>query len=201
MNNDQNNAENAAENRPNAKYALSNSNEGGPKAGEKLNFYYNRERRLENAPDAVKNNYKNEQPVRFGILQALVADKPRRFLLIVIVLMCVGILALSFFGYFDTSYILEGNKIDITAAGYEGTTIVIIRKTAKSKDFYSGAVDIAVSVVVQSEQELYPVYYHRIFFTSENEEGYRFAVPFEGPELLMVMQNEKNSLHIKFKPE
>jgi len=191
---------NNEQNRPNAKYSLSNP-DGKLKSGEKLTFYYDRERRLENAPESVKKHYNNEQPVRFGLLQSLIADKPRRFLLIVIVLMCVGILALSFFGYFDTSYILDGNQINITATGYEGTTIVVLRKTVKNKDAYSGAVDMAVSVVVLPEQDQYPVFYHRVFFTMENEEVYRFAVPFEAAELLLVVQNEKNTLNIKFKPE
>jgi hypothetical protein len=186
--------------RPNAKYALSNP-DSAVKADEGLTFYYNRERRLEKAPEAVKNLYKNEPQKRFGLVHTLIADRPRRILFFIIIFMCLAILALSFFGYFDTSYTLDMNRIDITAAGYEDTTYVVLRKTAQNVNAYSGAVDIAVSVIAQSDEEQYPVYYHRIFFTLEREEVYRFAVPFVAPELLMVLQNEKNTLHIRFKPE
>jgi len=187
---------NEEQKRPNAKYKLSNPNQEG------LTFYYNRERRLENAPESVKNLYKNEKPARIGLFGSLVADRPRRILFFVIIFLCVGILVFSLLGYFDKNYILDGNKIDITAAGYEGTAVIILRKTAENQKAYTGAVDIAVSPVVNSlaDGENYQVFYHRVFFTLENNEVFRFTVPFDSAELLMVIQNEKNTLEIKFKP-
>ena len=186
-----------AERRPNANYNLSPDKQSDTKG---LNFYYSRERRLEKAPEALREFYNNDKTLRSGLFYSLTADRLRRFLFAMIVLFCLAILILSLFGYFDSSLSLDGNKIEITAAGYEGTSIVVLNKTIKNKNAYNGAVDIAVSVAVK-EGEDYPVFSHRIFFTTEKEEVYRFAVPFENPELLMVLQSENDSLQIKINPK
>jgi hypothetical protein len=111
--------------------------------------------------------------------------------------MCVVILIFSATGLFNKTYSLEGNKLDIKGTGYEGTAIIVIRKTVNKSQAYTGAVDIAVSPMVQAEE--YPVFYHRIFFTLEPNEEYRFVVPFDSPQIAMVLQTEKNSLKITVK--
>jgi len=184
-----------SENRPNVKYNLSYSDT----ASEGLTFHYNRERRLANAPESVQDIYKEEKKSRFGLFGVLVADRPRRMLFFMIVLLCFLILILSRLEFFDTSHILEGNRVEITGTFYEDTTIVLVKKTVKNQNSYTGAVDIAVSVNTEADQ--IPVYYHRIFFTMENEEVYRFAVPYNSEELLMVLQTEKNTLKLSFKPQ
>jgi len=193
--------------RPNANYELSYPDKKNQQC-EDLNFHYNRERRLENAPQIVKELYSEQKPSRFGIIGALIADKPRRTLFIIIVLLCIAILALSRFGYFDTTYILDQNQIIITGTVFEGTTIVTIKKISKSNDSYTGSVDIAVSPSIQTMDNIpmddfsQPlVFYHRIFFTMEREEQYRFSVPFDSSELLLVLQSEKNILQLRMKPE
>jgi hypothetical protein len=194
--------------RPNAKYKLSKPDDAKvPEGG--LPFYYNRERRLAKAPKDVQDLYKEKKPNRFGIISVLIADKPRKILFFSIIVICAMIWLLGLLGYFDSSYTLDGNKIKISASAYEGTTIVIINKTVKNKNknknAYTGAVDIAVSVPisvqggvpVQTDENNFPVFYHKIFFSLEKEEQYRFAVPFESGELLMVLQTEKYTLKIK----
>lgn len=179
-----------------------------PSSDEGLNFRYNREHRLEKAPQSVQNLYKEQKPFRFNLLGPLVADRPRKMLFFVIIFLCVLIFALSKFGFFDTSYILEGNKLDITGTDFEGTTIVTVRKNAKNDSAYSGAVDVAISVPMPLNSDGspptegdYPIFYHRLFFTLAKEEQYRFAVPFTSPELLMVFQTEKSTLQFKLQPE
>ena len=185
--------EQLGERRPNANYKLSNTN-----SQDGLHFYYNRERRLENSSEAVKGLYSGNKQMRFSLFGPLLADKPRRVLFVIVVFMCAGILALYFFGYFDTVYLLDGNKIDITATAFENNAIIIVKKTADKKDAYSGAVDIAVA---PAESDNLNIFYHRVFFSMEKEEEYRFAVPFDDAELLMVLQNEKESLKLKIKPD
>jgi len=182
--------------RPNAKYKLSPDK---PDNYQGLPFYYNRERRLEKAPENIRSLYDNK-PIRSGLLYSLTGDRPRRFLFLMIILLFLTILMLSLFGYLDFSYALGDNRIEITASGYEGTTIIILNKKIKNKNAYNGAVDIAVSVAVEEGME-YPVFTHRIFFTAEKEEVYRFAAPFDNPELLMVLQSEKDTLKIKINPK
>ena len=193
---------NACENRPNAKYNLSYP-DTADNAAEGLIFHYNRERRLASAPQSVKDIYKEEKKSSFGLFSALVADRPRRILFFMIILLCAMIFILSRLGFFDTSLLLEGNKIEITGAFFEKTTIVILRKTVRDQDFYTGAVDVAVSPSYSADSDIdqIPVFYHRIFFTMENDEVYRFAVPYDSPELLMVLQTDKNTLKLSFKPE
>jgi len=192
--------------RPNAKYKLSKPDGADARAEQKLTFYYNRERRLEKAPQIVKDLYKDKdskQQNRFNLLRPLIADKPRATLFFTIVILCAFILVLSVLGYMDTSYSLEGNRIEITGTKYEGTTIIVLKKTRKKglSTPYTGTVDIAVSPVINGENEEISVFYHRIFLTLEQTEEYRFAAPFDDADLLMVLQTEKNTLNIKIKPQ
>jgi len=187
--------------RPNEKYKLSRRDDSFNPENEKLTFYYNREHRLAKAPQEVKDLYtKQKKANRFNLLQPLVADKPRATIFFTIILLCAAIFLLSMLGYFEKTYSLEGNKIEISGTVFEETTIVVLRKTVKSKTAYSGAVDIVVSVPIQPDEDM-PLYYHRVFFTLAQEEEYRFAVPFDSPELLIVLQTEKNTLQVKFKPD
>ena len=191
--------------RPNANYNLSRPDK--PDAEENLTFHYSRERRLANAPQAVRDIYaENKQQTRFNLFKPLVADKPRAMLFASIIILCAIILFLSTIGYFDTSYALDGNKIEITGTRFENATILVLKKTVKTgiaainSSPYSGAVDIAVSPVVSGDEE-FPVFYHRVFFSLDKTEEYRFAVPFDASDLLMVLQSEKSSVQIKIKPE
>jgi hypothetical protein len=195
------------EKRPNVKYNLSNP-DNKKTSEEGLTFYYNRERRLENAPKEVQDLYNDHKPARFGLFRTLIADKPRKILFFSIILLCILIFMLSRMGFFETKHILDGNRIDITGIRIEDTTIVRLRKNAQNADAYTGAVNIAVSVPVrlpvqpsaQAEEEN-PVFYHRVFFTLEREEEYRFAVPFDSPELLLVLQSERSTLYMRLNPE
>jgi hypothetical protein len=107
-------------------------------------------------------------------------------------------------GFFDNSYTLDGNKVEISGTKFEDVVIVVLKKTVKKgasrSNAYSGAVDVAVSPLASGNEE-FPVFYHRVFFTMEPVEEYRFAVPFDSPELLMVLQTEKNSINARFKPK
>jgi len=187
------------EKRPNANYKLSKDNAEVPREG--LTFYYNRERRLAKASKDVQDLYKEKKPNRFGLITVLISDRPKKILFFSIIIICAMIWILALLGYFDSSYTLDGNKLKISTTVFEGTTIVVINKTIKNKNPYTGAVDIAVSVPIQTDENNTPVFYHKIFFSLEKEERYSFAVPFESNELLMVLQTEKHTLKLKIKTE
>lgn len=194
--------------RPNANYQLSKQNPGK----DELVFYYNRERRLAKAPQAVKDLYREEKPKRFGFLAPLLGSKPRAMMFGSIVLICVTMLILSVLGYTSDSYDLEGNQVAVQAIRYEGTVIVALKKTVKknalfrSAGAYAGAVNIAAfPAKANSGQdpspsdeltEVPPVFIHRLFFTLEPQEDYRFAVPFDAEALALVLQTEKKTLSI-----
>ncbi|MCL2066671.1 MAG: hypothetical protein FWG99_04320 [Treponema sp.] len=193
--------------RPNAAYKLSKTDSSLDRSGEdgELHFYYDREKRLAKAPRAVKDLYIEPKRRRFGLLGSLVSTKSKAFLFITIVLLCVMIIFLSLGGYFETSHSLDGNKLIVKGNVHEGTVILTVRKTinkgTRQNDIYTGAVDIAVSPVVKNIEEEYPVFYSRLFFTQEPEEEYRFAVPFDSDELILVFQTEKSTLSITIRPE
>jgi len=197
--------------RPNANYNLSHPEPPPdklyqPGAEENLTFHYSRERRLAKAPQAVRDIYNDTKPVRFNLFKPLIADKPRAMLFGSIIILCVIILFFSNNGLFDSSYVIDGNRIEITGTRFEGATILVLKKTIRSgiaaltSSPYTGVVDIAVSPQA-NENEEYSVFYHRVFFTLNKTEEYRFAVPFDAPDLLLVLQSEKSNLQFKFKPE
>jgi hypothetical protein len=192
--------------RPNAKYKLSNEN---PQVVE-IVHYYNREHRLEKASQAVRDLYTEQPRRRFGLLHTLTGSRPNAMLFGTIVFLCVLMLILSFFGFTGDSRELEGNIISIKGKKYEGTVIIEIKKTirkdkiARSIKAYTGPVSIAVFPAVKSgaEQNQQPadVFFHKIFFSNEQEEHYRFSVPFGQNELALVFQTEKKTLSLTMKP-
>ena len=169
---------------------------------EELNFYYNRERRLESAPQSVKDLYKEPVKNKLGLLGPLIADRPRRIMFFVIIFLCALIFALSRMGYLDSYHSLEGNRLDVSGLIVGENTIVIIKKTIMNAEPYTGALDVAVSIPVKdpgASIEDISVFYHRVYLTLEKIEEFRFVVPFNANELLMVLQSEKSALQLNFK--
>jgi hypothetical protein len=189
--------------RPNANYQLSKPEGGSLVDEENLHFHYSRESRLAKAPQSVRDLYAGKKPARFSLLRPFISNKPTSMLFFAIVVLCATLIVLSVTGYLDKSYSMDGVRLEIKGIRYEEMVIMVVRKTLKKGNFsgYTGAVDVAVSPAVKSKDEKYPVFYHRIFFSFEPEEEYRFAVPFDSEELVMVLQTEKSSLQIKMKPE
>lgn len=185
--------------RPNEKYALSGQNK--PANEEELNFHYSRERRLEKAPQTVRNLY--ERPLhKFSLIGPLIADKPRATIFFTIVFLCVVIIMLSIFGFMGKSYYLEGNKIEITATVIDDVTLIILKKNINANEPYAGSVNIGVSPVKPIESDVdFPVFYHSVSFTLQEEERYSFTVPFNEERLAIVLQTEKSSLEMIIKPE
>lgn len=64
---------------------------------ENYGFYYSREKRLENAPENVKQLYSGETANKKGLFKVLVATKSSRFLFFAILLLCASGLFFSVF--------------------------------------------------------------------------------------------------------
>jgi hypothetical protein len=91
---------------------------------------------------------------------------------------------------------------------------MIVRKTVKKSVLkrasnlspaYTGAVDIAVQPLIKpgisQDSPAEEMFYHKIFFTFEPEESYRFTVPFDSEELALVLKTEKKTLGLTVKTE
>ena len=191
--------------RPNAKYKLSNENVQGAE----IVYHYNRGRRLEKAPQSVRDLYKEQPRRRFGLLHTLIGNRPGAMLFGTIIFLCILMLLFSYFGFTGDSRELDGNIISVSGKNYEGTVIIEVKKKPRKDKFarrinpYTGAVNIAVFPPAKSgqEQNQYDIFYHKIFFTNEPEEHYRFSVPFEQSELALIFQTEKKTLSLTIKPE
>jgi hypothetical protein len=201
--------ETASASRPNARYRLSRETGGG----EELTFHYSREHRLEKAPQPVRDLYREEAPPRFNLLRPLIGSRPRAMMFGSIAFICVVILFLSVFGNPGGAYSLAGNTISAQARKYEGALIVTLKKRAakgaffSGGDAYTGAVDVAVSPALRAGApngeagDTMPVFFHRVFFSLEQAEEYRFSVPFDCDELAMVLQTETHTLSLTIKLE
>jgi hypothetical protein len=196
--------------RPNANYKLSNekvSTEG-------IVYHYNRERRLAKAPQSVRDLYKAEPVQRFNFIRPLVRTRPLAMMFATVVVASLLVLVISVLGLASNSHNLDGNQVSIQAIRYEGATIMIVKKTIKKSVLgrvsslspaYTGAVDIAAQPLIKpgTDQDLPPqdIFYHKIFFTFEPEESYRFTVPFDSGELALVLKTEKKTIGLTVKTE
>jgi hypothetical protein len=194
--------------RPNAGYKLSNENV----KGDEIIYHYSRERRLEKARQSVRDlcNTPLQRP-RFNLLKPLVRTKPLAVMFFSIIIICVFIVALSLLGITGgTNYTLDGNHISVQAIRFEGAIIMAIDKSTKKKaPAYTGAVEIAVQPVLkdgeagaEARSEVpEDIFFHKIFFTFEPQEYYRFSVPFDTDELAVVLRNERKTLRLTVKAE
>jgi hypothetical protein len=186
--------------RPNANYKLSNENIEGVE----IVKHYNRERRLEKAPQAVRDLYKEQPRRRFWLLHTLTGTKPNAMLFGTISFLCIIMLLLSFFGVTGDSRELDGFVLSVKGTKYEGAVLIEVRKAPRKDKFarhiqpYTGPVEIAVFPAakkgVEQSQQTTDVFFHKIFFTNDQEEKYLFTVPFEQSELGFIFRTEKKTL-------
>jgi hypothetical protein len=194
------------EKRPNANYKLSNEN---PNTLEIVK-HYNRERRLEKATQTVRDLYTEQPRRRLGFFYSLLGTKPNAMLFGTIIFLCVMMLMLSIFGLTGDSRELDGNILSVKGKKYEGTVLIEVRKTPRKDKFashiqaYTGAVEIAVFPAakqgLEQGQQSTDVFFHKIFFTNDQEEHYLFTVPFDQSELSFVFRTEKKTLGLTIKP-
>ena len=188
--------------RPNANYKLSNENIEGVE----IVKHYNREHRLEKATTAVRNLYEEQPRRRFGFLHTLIGTKPNAMLFGTIIFLCVMMLMLSIFGFTGDSRELDGNILSVNGKKYEGTILIEVKKTprkdkiARHIQAYTGPVEIAVFPAAKKglaqSQQTADVFFHKIFFTNDQEEHYLFTVPFEQSELGFIFRTEKKTLSL-----
>jgi hypothetical protein len=186
--------------RPNANYPLSEKKTGD----NELVFYYSRERRIANAPKNVQSLYGEVPQKKFGFFRVLTATKPLAILFASIMILCAILLIISVLGLNDPSHALGGNAVTVSAIKFQGETIVIMTKTAKDKSAaYTGLVDIAVSPAAPegADPAEYPIFTHRIFFSLNPEEEYRFSLPFEADTLVFVLMGEQDTAQFTLKTE
>jgi hypothetical protein len=173
--------------------------------GGEMVFYYSRARRLAKASEAVRklNDPAPEKPP--NLFRTLVATKPRAMTLATILFLSVIILLLSFFTGFDRKGNLGGNGVSASAMALPNATYVVIKKTAGKGQSYTGPVDLAATIPLKAEDTERgveaPIDLRRIFFTLNAEEDFRFSLPFEARELLIVLRAGEERVSLRVTPD
>jgi len=201
--------------RPNANYKLSKT--GGAYSSE-ITYHYDRDRRLEKAPKSVQDlYYKEEPPRRAGLFRNVPGGKIQVFTMIIILLISTMALIITIIGRDGDTHELEGNRVTVQAIRYEEMIIMALRKTAGNtrtffglrpgRPAFTGAVSIEVSPTgspvsyPERVQPLGNIFFHRVNFTEESPEFFRFTVPFDTDELELVFRTENREMSVRVSVE
>jgi hypothetical protein len=183
--------------RPNPERELTENRPGE----DEMVFYYSREKRLEKAPQRVRELYEKSARPRFNLLRPLIATRPLATLFAMVLILSVisGIIAFS--GIADRTYKFQGDSITVGAQRYQGTVIVTIRKKPDPEGRQAaggGLTDILISPVRDKEGEG-SGFSHRLVFNPGKEEEFRMVAPFDSRELVFRIQGKSEVLEFKVK--
>ncbi|MCL1815077.1 MAG: hypothetical protein FWG27_04580 [Treponema sp.] len=163
----------------------------------RITFYYSREERLKKASQSVKDLNNGVVPQKRGLFGNLTSTRPLTFLFISVVTLCLAVIILSRFLTTESSRVLGNNAVLVSIITAGDKSYITVKKTAKDGTAYTGAVDIAVSLPYEES----PVYADRIYFIPEKEEIFRFAVPFTGKKILVLMEAGAQRVLLSITPE
>ena len=169
-------------------------------------FHYSRERRLSRASPMVR-ALNEGAPIRPGLSRGFFAARGNVFVFGAIML------ALSVFGLahrfsnVNRGLTLGGNSLSVSISEEEGVLLLnIVKKAPRSGKAYTGAVDIAVSPVLQKQkdglpEDIPPVFTHRVIFRPLEAESSSTSLPFEGSEFFIILRtiDEQKTLRLKAK--
>ena len=97
-----------------------------------LNFHYNREDRLKDAPTVVKKYYAGELPTApKGLFKALVHTKASRFTFMALILVLALVVALIFFGPKANQNSIGNTEFSLSAFSFEEKVYVSIKTQSK----------------------------------------------------------------------
>ena len=97
-----------------------------------LNFHYNREDRLKDAPTVVKKYYAGELPTApKGLFKALVHTKSSRFTFMALILVLALVVALIFFGPKANQNSIGNTEFNLSAFSFEEKVFVSIKTQSK----------------------------------------------------------------------
>ena len=189
--------------RPNAGYRLSKTNEN--LSPEDITYYYSRERRLENAPQAVQDMYYKEEPRRRGLFRAGPGGKLQLFTMIAILLVSAMALVSTLVGRESGAHSFEGNSVAIQAIRFEGAIIVTLRKSARTARSFLNLRPARQAYVGEVSVEAMPAgaggagarFSHRVTFTEESPQVFHFALPFDADELEVSLRTESGGISVR----
>ncbi|MDR2481844.1 MAG: hypothetical protein LBD07_06125 [Spirochaetaceae bacterium] len=162
-----------------------------------LHFYYNREERLNKASERVRALYEDMPKRKFSLFSSLTDSKPKAAMFISIIVMCLMMLFITKF-LPDTGSDLSGNAVSIHVMRYNGSSFVVLKKTAAAKDPWTGIVDVITS---NPDSDDAGILSRQIVFTSLETEEFRWSIPLEAKELRFFLQAGAGTAAIRVKSE
>jgi hypothetical protein len=175
----------------------------GPGDEPPLVFYYSRERRLSRASEQVRELNEAAPVKRPGLIGALTANRSGAMVFVSIVALSIFFIIYSLFMPKGSQAKLGENSVSVSAMGFPEATYIAVKKKSLGERSYTGTVDIAVSIPAgkNDSAENAPIVTHRVFFTLEPEEDFRFSVPFMAAELILAIQAGEELITLRVKPE
>ena len=164
-----------------------------------LNFHYNREDRLKDAPTVVQKYYAGELPTApKGLFKALVHTKSSRFTFMALILVLALVVALIFFGPQANQNSIGNTEFNLSAFSFEEKVYVSIKTQSKVKqEEIQIPLEISISALDKESQILNQEKIETVI--TENEEFIRtiftdYDIISIGVEVLNTESKEKISL-------
>lgn len=164
-----------------------------------LNFHYNREDRLKDAPTVVQKYYAGELPTApKGLFKALVHTKSSRFTFMALILVLALVVALIFFGPQTNQNSIGNTEFNLSAFSFEEKVYVSIKTQSKVKqEEIQIPLEISISALDKESQILNQEKIETVI--TENEEFIRtiftdYDIISIGVEVLNTESKEKISL-------
>jgi len=155
-------------------------------------FHYSREHRLSRASQAVR-DLDDEKPLKRGIFRALLSTQSNKILFFSIAFICALFFLVTRFHRNDGDTKLGENTIMLTINREEGMPVMhIVKNTPKRGEFYSGAVDISVTPVINEPEKTgdTPIFAHRIYFNPVVSETYTIILPFAEESFFVFLNTD-----------
>lgn len=124
-----------------------NINEGHEDGEEPIVFHYNREERIRNAPDLVKQYYAGELKRPRGLFRVLVSNKANKTLLFVLVVCFILVGFIGFFGPKKNESAVSGVSFNLLAFSYDDTVYASLKFSEpdkKNRENYSENIPLKV---------------------------------------------------------
>lgn len=108
--------------------------DGSSADSDRAGFHYSRERRLERAPESVRRAYEVGYTPNKGFLKGLTANAGLRSIFVAIVILCLSIFFMTFFGSPSGSGAIAGIPVRVKAFLYDGRVYVTCTLSASKRE-------------------------------------------------------------------
>ena len=161
-----------------AKKEMANPHFGEKFSNDSFTFYYNRDERLQNAPDCVKAHYDGTEPKPpKGLFKALVHTKMSRYCLFALILVLALFVGLYFFGGKENENALLGTNYTLRAINYEDNVLISVKMDKIPQN------EISVQILPIDNENLVT---DKINFTKQDLNGLYFRTVFPNHDTIKV---------------